>query len=258
MNQQQDSSGDAPEIPDSEAILPFGDRLDLIAQARFNRTDWIEVAAAILLALATVMAAWAAYQSTRWGGEQANAFSAANAARTEAAQETSVGGAQIQIDVQLWSLWLNVLNIEYRDQLERTDDSALQLLDAETVAFVAERFRDEFKPAQAAWLALEPPPGSVLPAGTPFDQEEYVVAALVEAEKLNAAADEASERARVANQRGDNFVLVAVVMASVLFFAGVGTKFKARGVRLIMLLFGTLAFLGGVAFMFSMPQNVGI
>lgn len=32
----------------SEAILPFGDRLDEIAQDRFNRTDWIELAAANL------------------------------------------------------------------------------------------------------------------------------------------------------------------------------------------------------------------
>ena len=55
----------------SDAILPFGERLDEIAQDRFNRTDWIELAAAILLALATIVAAWSAYQATRWGGVHA-------------------------------------------------------------------------------------------------------------------------------------------------------------------------------------------
>ncbi len=53
-------------------------------------------------------------------------------------------------------------------------------------------------------------------------------------------------------------MLTAVIMASVLFFAGVGTKLRARGTRLVMLLMAFLLFLGGVAFMLSQPQNFGI
>lgn len=55
--------------PSSDAILPFGggERLDEIAQERFNRTDWIELAAAVILALATIVAAWSADQATRSG-----------------------------------------------------------------------------------------------------------------------------------------------------------------------------------------------
>jgi predicted phage tail protein len=60
------------------------------------------------------------------------------------------------------------------------------------------------------------------------------------------------------NQIGDNFVLVAVIMASVLFFAGVGSKLKARRLRLFMLLVGVTLFLGGISFMLSMPQNFGL
>ena len=64
-------------------------RLDELAQ-RFDKTDWIELGAALLLALTTIMAAWTAYQATRWVGVQANAFSSAGAARTEAAQATTI------------------------------------------------------------------------------------------------------------------------------------------------------------------------
>ena len=39
---------------------------------------------------------------------------------------------------------------------------------------------------------------------------------------------------------------------------GVGTKLKGRVIRLFMLLVAVLFFLGGVAFMLSLPQNVGI
>jgi hypothetical protein len=224
----------------SEAILPFGDRLDEIAQDRFNRTDWIELAAAVILALATIVAAWSAYQATRWGGEQATASRSALSAKTDAAQHTTIYGAEVQVDVQLWTLWL-------QQQADDNDTGAV---------YVEERFRDDFKPAFVAWLALVPE-GEAAP-GTPFDLAEYAPASRDEAERLNAEADVFAETSATANQTGDNFVLVAVMMASVLFFAGVGTKLKGRAVRLLMLAFAVLLFLGGLGFMLSLPQNVGI
>lgn len=231
--------------PRSEAILPFGDRLDEIAQERFNRTDWIELAAAVLLALATIVAAWSAYQATRWGGEQASASRSALAARTAAAQETTIFGSQVQVDVQLWILWLQQI------QLDRREGD-----NASGMAFVEVRFRDEFRPAFEAWLA-QVPEGSV-PPGTPFAMPEYQPASRAAADRLNQEAEVFAETSAQANQTGDNFVLTAVIMASVLFFAGVGTKLKGRGLRLVMLLFAALLFVGGLAFMLSLPQNVGI
>jgi hypothetical protein len=224
----------------SDAILPFGTRLDEIAQAYFNRTDWIELAAAILLALATVVAAWSAYQATRWGGVQANSFSAASAKRVEATQAVSIYAAQVQIDVESWLTWI--------DEFSQGDE--------EGMAFLEDRFRDGFQPAFQAWLAQVP--AGQMPPGTPFDMEEYQPSEEADSQTLNAQAEALSAEARDANQRGDNFVLVAVIMASVLFFAGVGTKLKARAVRLLMLVLGSLFFLIGFGFMVSMPQNVGI
>ena len=224
----------------SEAILPWGDRLDEIAQDRFNRTDWIELAAAVILALATIVAAWSAYQATRWGGEQAKASRSALEARADASQLTTIFAAEVQVDVQLWTLWLQ----------QAADDNDVG------VAFVEERFRDEFKPAFEAWSALAP--AEEAPPGTPFDLPEYAPESRDEAEQRLADSEAFADQAAEANQTGDNFVLTAVIMASVLFFAGVGTKLKGRAVRLIMLLMAALLFFGGLAFMLSLPQNVGI
>ena len=239
---QADPSPPTSEDNASDAVLPFGvgERLDEIAQDRFNRTDWIEFAAAVLLALATIVAAWSAYQATRWSGEQAKASRSALLAKTDAAQQTTIFGAQVQIDTQMWTLWLQ----------QRADDND------SGAAYVEERFRDDFKPAFTSWLALVPQ--GEAPPGTPFDMAEYAAVSRDEAARLNAEADAFGEASATANQTGDNFVLVAVLMASVLFFAGVGTKLKGRPVRLLMLSIGALLFLGGVAFMLSMPQNVGI
>ena len=227
---------------ESDAILPFGvgDRLDEIAQDRFNRTDWIELAAAVILALATIVAAWSAYQATRWGGEQAKASRGALEARADASQLTTIFTAEVQVDVQLWTLWLQ----------QAADDNELG------TDFVEERFRDEFKPAFDAWIA-QAPEGEA-PPGTPLDMPEYAPESRDEAEQRLEESEAFADESAKANQTGDNFVLTAVIMASVLFFAGVGTKLKGRLVRLIMLLFAALLFLGGLAFMLSLPQNVGI
>jgi hypothetical protein len=230
---------DVPEI-ESDAILPFGDRLDTIAQDRFNRTDWIELVAAFILAAATIMAAWSAYQSTRWSGNQANASAEAGALRAESNAQTAIFGATVGIDVQLWTLWL--------EQAAREDPEAMD--------FVRERFRDEFTPAFDEWLASAPE--GEQPAGTPFTSVLYAPASEAEAERLTAAAELKAAGARESNQIGDNFVLMAVIMASVLFFAGIGTKFKGRLTRLIMITIAMLLFAGGFLVILSLPQDVGI
>lgn len=211
-----------------------------MAQKHFSREDWIELAATVLLSLATIVAAWSAYQSTRWSGDQAQKMTAAAASRIQATQQNTAFSTQVQLDVVSW--------ITYLEHLQEGDENG--------AAFLRERFRAEFVPAFEAWMALTPE--GETPPGTPFDLAEYQPAAKLAAERLNAEADALSALAAEANQIGDNFVLVAVVMASVLFFAGVGTKVKRRPLRLFMLFFGIALFISGTWFMVSLPQNFGI
>ena len=224
----------------ADPILPWGERWDEIAQQRFNRTDWIELAATVLLSLATIAAAWSAYQATRWSGEQAENYSAAAARRTEATQQNGIFSGQVVIDVVAW--------ITYLEHVQAGDERG--------AAFLKDRFRNEFSPAFEAWLALVPT--GQIPPGTPFDLPEYQPEARRMASELNAAADELASLARTANQISDNFVLITVIMASVLFFSGVGTKVRSRGVRLFMLCAGLVLFVGGVWFMLSLPQSMGL
>ncbi len=226
--------------PSSDAILPWGERWDGMAQKHFSRQDWIELAATVLLSLATIVAAWSAYQSSRWGGVQAYNSTTAAARRIEATQQNAVFTAQVQLDVISW--------ITYLEHLQAGDERGAQ--------FLKDRFRAEFAPAFDAWVALAP--DGEIPPGTPFELAEYQPKAKLEAERLNAEADSLSATAADANQIGDNFVLVAVVMASVLFCAGVGTKVRRRSLRLFMLCVGTVLFVGGTGFMLSLPQSFGI
>jgi hypothetical protein len=228
-----ETSGEEPTSSQS-----ISSRADSVAE-RFGKSDWIELAAAILLAAATIASAWSAYQATRWGGVQANAFSLASAARTESVRSSNLATAQRQVDVASFIAWLQAYA-----------DNKPGLLD-----FYESRFRDEFKPAFHSWLDAVPS-GSV-PPGTPFTESNYVLAAQTQADEQLSVAEEQSEIARKANQTGDNFVIVVVIMASVLFFAGVGTKFKHQNTRRLMITMAVLLFVGGIVVIVSLPQNVG-
>jgi hypothetical protein len=208
-------------------------------EARPGEHDWLELAATVLLSMATIVAAWSAYQSTRWSGVQALATTAAAARRIEATQQYAVYSTQLQIDVTAF--------ITFLEHRQMGDDAG--------AAFLRGRFRNEFTPAFEAWAALVPE--GEIPPGTPFDLSAYQPQAKRSAERLNAEADSLSAEAAEANRIGDNFVLVAVVMASVLFCAGVSTKLSGRRSREILLSAGALLFAGGTAFMLSLPQNLG-
>ena len=212
-------------------------RADGVAR-RFEKSDWIELVSAFLLALATIAAAWCAYQSTRWSGEQADAYARAGAARQESARASSQYFALVVIDVGVFQSWIDAKNAG-----------------GERLAgFWRERFRAEFVPAFDAWLASAP--AGTIPPGTPFAMPEYQPEQKARAAELEAQAEDYTAQARQANQVGDNFVLLAVIFASVLFFAGVGTKFRGHRVRIAMLGFAAVMFAVGLVVVFSLPQSI--
>mgnify|MGYP001828431572 CR=1 FL=1 len=198
---------------------------------------WVEVLAATVLALATIASAWSAYQATRWGGVQAEAFAQAGAIRAESIRASDLADADLTIDVEYFAIWL---------------DEAGAGGDEQVLALLERAFRPEFETAFEAWLATDPLNSQDGPA-TPFEMEEYVLAAAEQAEDLRSEAEAAAAVAAEANQTGDNYVLTTVLFASVLFFAGISTKFAGRWVRIILVMLGFLAFSAGVVLLLTFP-----
>ena len=126
---------------------------------QFAMTDRIELGAAILLALATVLVVWAAYQSTRWSGVQADSYNRAATTRAQVTQATNVYSAQVNIDVEVFLAWL---------ELQAAGDTA-------GAGSVRQRFRDEFAPAFETWSARAEP--GAIPPDTPFSEDAYEPAA---------------------------------------------------------------------------------
>jgi hypothetical protein len=201
----------------------------------------LELIATVLLALATVATAWSGYQSSRWHGKQADAFSRASALRVESTRASALANRNAQIDVATFMEWANAYA---RGETMLAD-------------FYRKRFRAEFKPAVEAWIATRPLRNPDAPL-TPFAMPQYTLEAQEEADRLEAAATASAEQARTNIQRADNYVLCVVLFAAALFFAGMSTRLSSRPARLVTLGCGVVLFVGTVVWVATFPVTVGV
>jgi hypothetical protein len=210
-------------------------------QERSTADRRIDTIAAILLAVAAVATAWSSYQASRWTGEQAKTFSAANAARVESTRSSGLANAQTQVDVAVFTQWV---------------DARLRN-EAELAAFYEQRFRAEFQPAFRAWLATDPFEDPSAPP-SPFAMDEYRSAATQQANELSATAEASAELARTYIQRATNYVLGVVLFATSLFFAGISTKLSSTRLRGVILGVGCAVFVSAASWIATFPISLSI
>lgn len=219
------------EVIDEETL-----REQIAALAPETRAGWTELIASILLALATVATAWSGYQAARWGGVQATRYAQASTARIESTRASTSGGQLVQIDVGLFTEFVNAFADGDEGRME----------------FYEQRFREEFVPAFDAWMATDPINNPEAPKG-PFEMPQYVVHDFVRADELVLQAGAFFDEANEANETSDLYILNTVVLASVLFFAGLIARFKSNLARYVILLAAIAMLAVGVFNLFSLP-----
>lgn len=205
------------------------------------RQGRLELAATLLLAMAAVATAWAAYQSARWHGEQARGQSASIAARVESTRTANVANRQAQIDVALFTQWVDAYA---RDESELAD-------------FYRKRFRAEFRPAFEAWVATRPRMNPAAPL-SPFAMPQYKLAATAQADRLEAQAATSSQDVGRFIQRADNYSLAVVLFAASLFFAGMSTRLRSPTPRTVIVGLGYALFLGGLIWIATFPVSLSV
>ena len=201
----------------------------------------LELAATVLLTVAAVATAWAAYQSARWHGQQAESQSASIAARVESTRAANVANRQAQIDVALFTQWV--------DAYARNE--------TELASFYRKRFRAEFEPAFEAWVATKPRENRDAPL-SPFAMPQYKLAASAQADRLEAQAAAASQRVGTFIQRADNYSLAVVLFAASLFFAGISTRLHSPTPRMVVLGLGYALFLGSLIWIATFPVSLSV
>ncbi len=178
----------------------------------------IEVFAVVLLAAATVASAWCAYQSSQWNGEEASLARQSTDQRVEATRLFTLGTQGISYDGTVAAGFAEAYvngNTElqdfYRNVLARPD----------------------FVPTLDQWVNSADQGGNQL--GSLLTDQDYVSSQLTGYNEATAKADQLSDESETAGDNGDAYIVLTLVLAGALFFAGVTSSFRSPSLQLALL-----------------------
>lgn len=191
----------------------------------------------LLLSVTTILTAWSGFQSSKWGGEMAISFNQASASRIAASRLEGTANRKQTIQVALFTQWV----------------TAAAAKDQALMDYLAARFPEPLKTAFAAWLATHPDTNAKAPS-SPFVMSEYQVPELAAAKLADHKADQKFQQALRFNQRGDNYTLLTVAFASVLFFAAISGRMRARRDQWILLGLALTIFVVAVLLLIFYPK----
>jgi len=197
--------------------------MDESARSPRQHSEAHELVAVILLSLVAVLTAWCGFESSKWGGDSSVAFSQASAARIEAADFDSQARDARGFDLAVYSQWV----------------VAQAGGDTDLAEYIEDRFSPEFAVAFDAWVA-----DGQRESG-PFKMPEYVPPGTEQATEATARADASTKDALDFNEKGDNYSLMTVMFALVLFLAAIAQRGgSVLATRIVLGLAGTLALVG--------------
>lgn len=190
------------------------------SQARF---ETIEIIEALILALVALATAWSGYQAAQWAGRRAQEYSKADRLRVTAEGLATLSGQERIYDSDTFNSWLAA-----------TLDGK-----AEAAEFFERRFRDEYRPAFAAWMKTDPFNNAQAPPG-PIFMSDYHNAKHEQFLALTKQAAEMADQGTKSGETGDQYVRITVLLATVLLITAIGQRFRFKAARVAFML---LAFL---------------
>lgn len=222
-------------------------------QARAQRrSDRLEMLFTLIMAMAAIATAWAGFESSKWGSVQAQLNIQAGAQRAQANRLFAEAGQLRSLDAIVFTQWLNALNVEMQSDPSAFPAHGYSPREHSVSGFLYARFRLESRPAFDAWLAQQPLRNPAAP-GTPFEMPEYRLASQTEGERLLAEAETKAAQALALSQVSENYMLVSLMFALVLFFVAVGNKSSGRFARRLLFGLSLVTFTATLGVMFSFP-----
>lgn len=199
-----------------------------------RRQRILETTTTVLLSIAAIGTAWATFQTTQWTSKENDELAASSVARSKAIQATSDAARTEQLDTTIWLQWL----------------AAFRAGDTAHARFLRARFRPGLLRAHLLWVAkaVVAPDGKVIsaPTGTPFTEQQYVIPDASRADALSAEAERQLAASQHASSMSTKYVIAALLLALVLFFAGMATKFRNPKLQAILValavVFGVFGF----------------
>ena len=195
----------------------------------------IEIASAVVLAVAGLLTAFVGFQADLYDGEQASKYAQFNAMRMQASRMQLQADQLQSLDVNLFSQWLDAK--AGRD--ERLAD------------FYRTRFPANLQPPFESWLALNPLRDEAAPR-SPFVMPNYRRDD-GSAAQMQIEADKTFKAGEVANQISDDFNRGNVLLALAMFLAGITQVFHVRTLRIGLVGLAGLACIVGIFRVLTLP-----
>ncbi|MDE0545268.1 hypothetical protein [Microbacterium sp. C7(2022)] len=202
------------------------------AQSRISFIQ--DVVAVFVLSITAVLTAWCGFEASKWGGEMSIAFSQASSARIQSANAAGEARAAEQFDLTIYGQWV-VAVADEREQLAQ---------------YIEDRFTPHFAIAFDEWRA------DGMAENGPFALESYVPPGQVESEELAAKADAKFEEALENNQRGDNYSLLTVLFALVLFLTAMSQRDVRTWIGRTLLGLAVVVDIVGIAILLTFPIKI--
>lgn len=186
-----------------------------------------ELVIAILLGIASIVTAWASYQSSLYTGEMTTANTKAGVLAAEAESLYLEGNQQFANDAQLFN---RLSELDVQAESEDAAAAAVAVESAEVLRF--QSLSDDFAAAME-WAEAE----NAADSGVfthPQASEEYSEALFGEYEKVKADADAQLERAGSLSALSDRLSLNTVLLAIALFLFGIAALLRTQRTRMLV------------------------
>lgn len=208
----------------------------------------LETAVAILLGVATLLSAWAAWIGSLHSGIQSINFTRSNNMASQGSAEYNLG---LQLYLSDYMVW-NALR-EYNYDLEAAKAAG----DKEQVKRISEKI-EEFKKQNLtetltegiAWMEAN---NQDNPFNMPGMSEKYFGSAQDKLEQSQALLEEGKQD----NAKGDSYRLVTVIFSLTLFLLGIVGTFKNMPNRLAVLAVAVVTLVIAVIYMCTIPLPTG-
>lgn len=206
----------------------------------------IELSSAILLAIATILGAFAAYQSSLWGGISATSYTKAMLTMSEANTEY-LEAIQGYISEEIEYGFQELFDLHYskeiaEDNNEFAQDEIYYRLNDDYKVYYKDDFTDE--QIEAAVEAIE------------AERDAKIASAIAVSDEIYDQAIGLLEGGQKANTNGDNFGLVTVYFAIAMFFAGFVNIIRKDQIKVIFIVMGLAMFIFSLVQMLTLPFPV--
>jgi hypothetical protein len=182
------------------------------------RGQWVEIFEAVVLASVAVLTAWSGYQAARWDAKSAASYALASTTNVQAQEQQTLAGQDHLYDITTLGSWLEA-HARGEEKL---------------AAMFERRFRPEFAAAFQAWMKLDPLNNSSAPVGPSF-MPEFKSSRRDQAKTLAEEAHRLYEGGVAARERGDAYVRITVILATVLLLTALSQRFRIEGARIGLL-----------------------